>query len=253
MAKWLGRQSYLDDLASLDPELYKGLVQLKNYPGNPEDLSLNFTVAEEEFGVTRSIDLLPGGSDIAVTRVNRMECKSSFDIKPPITDLAIPDIQLVCDYKLNRQIAPQCEAFFSGLSDIIDPKWLRMYDQTELQTLIGGTLSPVDVDDLERNCAMPDGADDLTIRLFWKVVRSFNQTELKALLKFVTSTPNPPLLGFKYLNPNFGIRLAGSDTTRLPSASACANLLKLPRYLDERTLRTKLLQAINSNAGFDLS
>lgn len=82
MAKWLGRQSYLDDLASLDPELYKGLVQLKNYPGNPEDLSLNFTVAEEEFGVTRSIDLLPGGSDIAVTRVNRMECKSSFNISP---------------------------------------------------------------------------------------------------------------------------------------------------------------------------
>lgn len=75
VAKWLGRQSYLDDLASLDPELYKGLVQLKNYPGNPEDLSLNFTVAEEEFGVTRSIDLVPGGSDIAVTRVNRMECE----------------------------------------------------------------------------------------------------------------------------------------------------------------------------------
>jgi hypothetical protein len=77
VAKWLGRQSYLDDLASLDPELYKGLVQLKNYPGNPEDLSLNFTVAEEEFGVTRSIDLVPGGSDIAVTRVNRMECEST--------------------------------------------------------------------------------------------------------------------------------------------------------------------------------
>ncbi|KAJ9100578.1 hypothetical protein QFC21_003622 [Naganishia friedmannii] len=217
-------------------ELYKGLVQLKNYAGNTEDLSLNFTVAEEEFGVTRSIDLVTGGSDIAVTRLNRMEY-----------------IQLVCDYKLNRQIAPQCEAFFSGLSDIIDPKWLRMYDQMELQTLIGGTLSPIDVDDLERNCAMPDGTDDDTIRLFWKVVRSFNQTELKALLKFVTSTPNPPLLGFKFLNPNFGIRLAGNDTTRLPSASACANLLKLPRYQDERTLRIKLLQAINSNAGFDLS
>lgn len=75
VAKWLGRQSYLDDLASLDPELYKGLVQLKNYPGNPEDLSLNFTVAEEEFGVTRSIDLVPGGADIAVTRLNRMECE----------------------------------------------------------------------------------------------------------------------------------------------------------------------------------
>ena len=26
MAKWLGRQSYLDDLASLDKDLYKGLI-----------------------------------------------------------------------------------------------------------------------------------------------------------------------------------------------------------------------------------
>jgi hypothetical protein len=32
------------------------------------------------------------------------------------------DIQLVCDFKLNKQIALQCEAFFAGLSDIIDPK-----------------------------------------------------------------------------------------------------------------------------------
>jgi len=35
----------LDDLASLDPELYNGLIFLKHYTGNAEDLSLNFTVA----------------------------------------------------------------------------------------------------------------------------------------------------------------------------------------------------------------
>jgi ubiquitin-protein ligase E3 C len=46
--QWINRQSYLDDLASLDPELYRGLLKLKNYPGNvEEDLSLNFTVTEE--------------------------------------------------------------------------------------------------------------------------------------------------------------------------------------------------------------
>jgi hypothetical protein len=45
--QWLGRQSFLDDLTSLDPELYQGLVFLKHYEGNPEDLSLNFTVAIE--------------------------------------------------------------------------------------------------------------------------------------------------------------------------------------------------------------
>lgn len=47
LAKWLGRQSYLDDLASLDFELYKSLLFLKNYAGNPEDLSLTFAATED--------------------------------------------------------------------------------------------------------------------------------------------------------------------------------------------------------------
>lgn len=47
LAKWLGKQSWLDDLASLDPELYSGLIFLKHYEGDPEELSLNFTVSQE--------------------------------------------------------------------------------------------------------------------------------------------------------------------------------------------------------------
>lgn len=47
LAKWLGKQSYLDDLASLDHELYNGLIFLKHYDKNFEDLSLNFTVSED--------------------------------------------------------------------------------------------------------------------------------------------------------------------------------------------------------------
>lgn len=47
LAKWLGKQSYLDDLVSLDPELYNGLIFLKHYDKNFEDLSLNFTISED--------------------------------------------------------------------------------------------------------------------------------------------------------------------------------------------------------------
>jgi ubiquitin-protein ligase E3 C len=53
--------------------------------------------------------------------------------------------------------------------------------------------------------------------------------------------------------PKFAIRDAGRDNERLPTASTCVNLLKLPMYTDERILKAKLLQAINSGAGFDLS
>ena len=44
-----------------------------------------------------------------------------------------------------------------------------------------------------------------------------------------------------------------SDESALPTASTCFNLLKLPPYRDEETLIQKLLIAIESTQGFDLS
>ncbi|KAF8805019.1 HECT-domain-containing protein [Phlegmacium glaucopus] len=238
LAKWLGKQSFLDDLSSLDPDLYNGLIFLKHYAGDPEDLSLNFTMAMEEFGVTKSVDLIPKGSDVAVTRENRLVY-----------------IYLVSHYRLSKQIKLQSEAFFEGLSEMVDPKWLRMFNQQEVQILIGGVNSPIDLDDLQRNTNYGGLYDEKheTIIAFWKVVNSFDQEQRRALLRFVTSCSRPPLLGFKELVPNFSIRDAGSDQYRLPTSSTCVNLLKLPRYTSDQALRTKLLQAINSGAGFDLS
>ncbi len=40
---------------------------------------------------------------------------------------------------------------------------------------------------------------------------------------------------------------------RLPTAATCVNLLKLPAYTSPETLKVKLLYAIKSGAGFDLS
>lgn len=238
LAKWLGKQSFLDDLASLDPDLYNGLIFLKHYNGNPEDLSLTFTVDEEDLGVTKTTELIPNGSNIPVTRENRLQY-----------------ITLVSHYRLTKQIRLQSEAFFEGLSQMIDTKWLRMFNQQELQILLGGVDTPIDLDDLRSHTNYGGLYDDNhpTIVMFWNVVNTFNQDQRKALLRFVTSCSRPPLLGFKELVPNFAIRDAGSDEARLPTSSTCVNLLKLPRYQSEKTLRDKLLQAIYSGAGFDLS
>ena len=69
--------------------------------------------------------------------------------------------------------------------------------------------------------------------------------------------------GWKWLNrigfppqdlyPAFCIHHAGKEADRLPTASTCMNLLKLPEFADERTLRTKLLYAIEAGSGFELS
>lgn len=47
--------------------------------------------------------------------------------------------------------------------------------------------------------------------------------------------------------------LGGKDVERLPSASTCYNMLKLPNYRRASSLRKCLLYAVNSNAGFELS
>ncbi|TFY75116.1 hypothetical protein EWM64_g8895 [Hericium alpestre] len=253
LAKWLGKQSFLDDLASLDPELYQGLIFLKHYTENPEDLSINFAVSEDgacpadvpglahlfvEFGVSKTVDLCPNGSNIPVTRENRLAY-----------------IYRMSHYRLTKQIRLQSQAFFEGLSEMIDPKWLRMFNQQELQILLGGVNAPIDVEDLRANTVYGGlyDNDHPTIVAFWNVVNSFDQDQRRALLRFVTSVGRPPLLGFKGLVPNFSIRDAGESQDRLPTASTCVNLLKLPRYNSERVLREKLLQAIFSGAGFDLS
>nr|XP_053635145.1 ubiquitin-protein ligase E3C-like [Cherax quadricarinatus] len=95
-------------------------------------------------------------------------------------------------------------------------------------------------------------AEHPTIQAFWQVLRGFDETQKRQLLKFVTSCSHPPLLGFKELQPAFCIQPSGSED-RLPTASTCMNLLKLPEYKSERTLRDKLLYAITSGSGFELS
>ncbi|KNE99767.1 hypothetical protein PSTG_07054 [Puccinia striiformis f. sp. tritici PST-78] len=237
--KWLGKQSYLDDLGSLDPELYQGLIFLKHYKGDIEtDLSLNFTITNNEFDESTTIELVPGGSSKSVTVQNRINY-----------------IDLISNYKLNIQIEEQCNAFFKGLNDLIDLKWLRMFNQIELKSLVGGLDGQdLDIDDMQANTVY-GGWDEShpTIRIFWKVIRKFDNSNQRKLLKFVTSCGRPPLLGFKELRPSFAIRSSGTDRSRLPSASTCVNLLKLPEYLNEIELENKLVYAINSGAGFDLS
>ncbi|KAE8147852.1 IQ and HECT domain protein [Aspergillus avenaceus] len=238
----------LNDLKDLDQGLYQGLLQLKNYTGDVEDFSLNFTVTDTvplPDGGNRTItrDLKPNGSDLPVTNQNRLVY-----------------ISYIARYRLQVQPALQTNAFLQGLGQIIQPSWLSMFNQSELQTLVSGDSGDIDVSDLRRNTLYggvytigDDGEEHPTIKLFWDVMHRMKNEERQKVLRFVTSTPRAPLLGFSHLNPRFSIRDSSEDQERLPSTSTCVNLLKLPRYTNAEVLREKLLYAINSGAGFDLS
>ncbi|EEB09244.1 ubiquitin-protein ligase E3 [Schizosaccharomyces japonicus yFS275] len=239
IAKWLGHPSHIDDLAALDLKLYEGLAFLKHYKGDVEnDLSLSFTVVHEEFGVKEEIDLIPNGKNISVTEANRLQY-----------------IHLVSNYYLNARLSKQSKAFTQGFTQLINPHWLAMFHENELQLLVGGAPVSIDVDDLRKHTVYAGEFDENspTILFFWQVLREFSEDDKRALLKFVTSVARPPILGFKELNPLFCIRSNGNDETRLPTASTCVNLLKLPVYGSKQILRDKLSIAIQANTGFGFS
>ncbi|CAH0474396.1 unnamed protein product [Peronospora belbahrii] len=238
--KLLGKFNYIDDLNSLDPELYTSLMRLKHYDGNVEDLALTFSVSEMEFGEVVTRNLVPDGANVPVTNENRIRY-----------------IHLMANYKLNVLSSIESAAFLKGFRDLIPGTWIQMFAPAELQMLIGGTATNIDIDDWERHTQYGGGyhPSQRVIQWFWEIVRrDFTMEDRAALLKFITSCSRQPLLGFSRLAPQICIhqvRVEGDD--RLPSSATCMNLLKLPAYSNKESMRKKLLYAIRSNAGFDLS
>ncbi|KAF4950225.1 hypothetical protein FSARC_13264 [Fusarium sarcochroum] len=238
----------VNDLRDMDEELYNGMLRLKNYPGDISELGIDFTIEDQVSQIREPVKtitkkLIANGDQIYVTNDNRLLY-----------------ISYVARHRLVVQPSPQTAAFLRGLRSIIRPSWLSMFNQSELQRLVGGDSSEIDIDDLRRNTVYSglyeigdDGEEHDTIKLFWKVMRGFTDAQRRDVLKYVSSTPRAPLLGFSQLKPKFSIRDGGTDQERLPSTSTCVNLLKLPRYTLEATLREKLLYAVQSGAGFDLS
>lgn len=247
--KLLGRYSFLDELSTLDPELYRNLMYVKHYDGDVKELSLDFTVTEESLGKRHIIELKPGGKDAIVANENKLQY-----------------VHAMADYKLNRQMLPLSNAFYRGLTDLISPSWLKLFNASEFNQLLSGGNHDIDITDLRNHTRYTGGYTEgsRTVKLFWEVITGFEPKERCMLLKFVTSCSRAPLLGFKHLQPTFTIHkvacdvplwatIGGQDVERLPSASTCYNTLKLPTYKRPSTLRAKLLYAINSNAGFELS
>lgn len=234
----LGRVNTINDVAALDPELHRNLLYVKNCPEEEvESLALTFSVTNSELGQQEEHDLMPGGRNVAVTAENRIKY-----------------LHLMAHYRTNLAIAGQARAFAAGLTDVLPVEWLRMFSATELNELISGSNQGFDVEELQRHCHYSGGycRESPTIKAFWNVLRTMNDEERGQLLMFVTSCSRPPLAGFKQLHPQFAIHKV-PEPDRLPTASTCANLLKLPDYQQPELLEMKLRQSIAQNTGFNMS
>ncbi|PZC84657.1 hypothetical protein B5X24_HaOG204205 [Helicoverpa armigera] len=255
--------SWIDELPSLDRDLYRSLTYIKHFQGDISSLELTFSVDEERLGEIVTHELVPGGKAVPVTNENKINY-----------------IHLMAHFRMHTQIKDQTNAFIKGFRTIINPEWLSLFSTPELQRLISGDNVPLDLRDLRRHTQYYGGFHDShrVVCWLWDVLqRDFSEHERAMFLKFVTSCSKPPVLGFAHLKPPFSIRCVevGDDEdtgdtigsvirgfftirkkdplNRLPTSSTCFNLLKLPNYQKRSTLRDKLRYAVNSNTGFELS
>ena len=235
------KSNMISDLKFLDKDLFKNLNFLKTYEGDFEDLCLSFSCTEKDeiTGEIKVYDLIPHGQNISVTKENRFKY-----------------IYLMMDFKLNRRIIDKLNNFVRGFHSIIPVKWLRLFTEDEIQKLISGTSSTIDVNEWKKYTKYIGGFDGNSkmIRMFWKVVEQMTEKEKSLLLQFVTSCPRQPLMGFKYMDPPFTIsKVDCPKDEKLPTASTCFNILRLPYYSSPKAMYEKIMIAIKSNAGFEMA
>jgi len=139
----LGKRMALADLESVDADLHRSLkwmlydcfaigsFSVADVSSRENDitdvLDETFTTTEERFGELVTIELKPGGEDVAVTEENKKEYVDS-----------------VVAYRVHGRVKEQFDAFMEGLLELIPRDLINVFDERELELLIGG-MSEIDM------------------------------------------------------------------------------------------------------------
>ncbi|KAL3944031.1 MAG: hypothetical protein SGBAC_001899 [Bacillariaceae sp.] len=141
-------------------------------------------------------------------------------------------------------------SFVEGLSNVIPVEILTILTGEELRDIICGNPD-IDVDLLKRVVEYEGfEATDSVVEYFWETLREFTNDERKKFLQFVWARNRLPMKESDFEAP-FKIQRDSSEQKKdkaLPSASTCFFSLSLPQYSNKKTLKEKLLFAINNVA-----
>jgi E3 ubiquitin-protein ligase HUWE1 len=233
----LGVAVDMSDIEAVEPDYYKSLQQLIQYSLDDLCLELTFSADSQVFGKNVVIDLIPGGSKIAVTDENKGEY-----------------VRLIAHHRMTTAIRLQIDSFLEGFYELVPPDLISIFSPTELELLICG-LPDVNIPELKANTDYHQyRITDPIIIWFWDILFSFNQEERALFLQFVTGTSKVPLEGFANLQGMRGVqrfsihRSHGDNTYALPTAHTCFNQLDLPNYSTAEDLREKLFMAIREGS-----
>ncbi|AEO64550.1 1a663c16-4672-427d-9229-a492f9013d3f [Thermothielavioides terrestris] len=233
----LGKPVVLADMEGVDADFHRSLKWMLENDISGGILEQTFSTEDERFGVVTVEDLIPNGRNIEVTNENKKEY-----------------VDLMVKWRIEKRVAEQFAAFKSGFEELIPQDLINVFDERELELLIGG-IAEIDVDDWKKHTDYRGYTEsDEVIQFFWQTVRSWDGEQKSRLLQFTTGTSRIPVNGFKDLQGSdgprrFTIEKAG-EITNLPKAHTCFNRLDLPPYKTLEMLQQKLTIAVEETMGF---
>lgn len=232
----LHKKVVLQDMEGVDAEVYNSLKWILE---NSIDgiLDLTFSADDERFGQVVTVDLKSDGRNIEVLDDNKKEY-----------------IELFTQWKICDRVEEQFKAFMDGFNELIPEDLVNVFDERELELLIGG-IAEIDVEDWKKHTDYRGYQEsDETIKWFWQVISEWDNEQKARLLQFTTGTSRIPVNGFKDLQGSdgprrFTIEKAG-EVQQLPKSHTCFNRVDLPPYPDYETLKQKLTLAVEETIGF---
>ncbi|KAI0471339.1 HECT-domain-containing protein [Xylaria cf. heliscus] len=233
----LGKAVQLADMEGVDADFHRSLQWMLDNDISGGILEQTFSTEDERFGVMTVEDLIPNGRNIDVTNENKKEY-----------------VDLMVKWRIEKRIAEQFQAFKDGFQELIPHDLINVFDERELELLIGG-IAEIDVDDWKKHTDYRGYTEnDEVIQFFWQTIRGWDGEQKSRLLQFATGTSRIPVNGFKDLQGSdgprrFTIEKAG-DVGNLPKAHTCFNRLDLPPYKSLEALQQKLTIAVEETMGF---
>ncbi|KAJ4935916.1 hypothetical protein JOQ06_017443 [Pogonophryne albipinna] len=223
----------LDDMKEFDPVMGESWQFLLDCPPDEvKTMDITFTVPWG--GETAELD--PKETGKLVTASNRKEFVDAY-----------------VNYAFNKSVEGVFEAFKKGFFKVCDIDVVEFFQPEELQAVMVGQEN-YDWEVFKKNTVYEGDYHDRhpNIVTFWEVFENLTAEEKKKLFLFVTGSYRVPFLGMESVQMKVAV-LPDSTEIHKPESLTCHRLLLLPvyqRYPAERTMHTRLLQAINHNRGF---
>jgi E3 ubiquitin-protein ligase NEDD4 len=185
----LGKAVTLSDMEGVDADFHRSLQWMLDNDIEEAMLDMTFSTEDDQFGVSVTEDLKENGRNIEVTNENKKEY-----------------VDLMIKWRIQKRIDQQFQAFITGFHELIPADLVNVFDERELELLIGG-IAEIDVEDWKKHTDYRGYTEsDEVIKFFWQTIRSWDGEQKSRLLQFATGTSRIPVNGFKDLQGSDGPR-----------------------------------------------